>query len=128
MARILVIDDDRHVREGVVRYLNRIGHEVHEAHNGKRGLQAISEGDFALIITDINMPEMDGIELINALRDAVGGAPVVAMSGGGVYPKELLLGSAQVLGAVSTLAKPFELEDLRRAVDVALAKPPNEPA
>jgi hypothetical protein len=46
---------------------------------------------------------------------------VIVMSGGGIYPKELLLGSARALGAVSTLAKPFELDQLRRAVDTALS-------
>ncbi len=128
MARILVIDDDRNVREAVASYLSRLGHEVREAQDGRRGLKAIAEGDIDLVISDINMPEMDGIEVINALREAATGAPLIAMSGGGLYPKELLLDSAQMLGAVSTLPKPFQLEDLRRAVEAALSGSQNERA
>ncbi len=101
---------------------------MREAQDGRRGLQAIAEGGIDLVISDINMPEMDGIEVINALREATAGAPVIAMSGGGLYPRELLLDSAQMLGAVSTLPKPFELEDLRRAVEAALSGSQNEPA
>ena len=128
MARILVIEDDRTLRESITAYLTRLGHDVREAQDGRRAMRALEAGAVDLVITDINMPEMDGIEVINALRDAAAGAPVIAMSGGGLYAKELLLDSAHMLGAVSTLAKPFELEDLRRAVDAALSPSPAGPS
>jgi CheY-like chemotaxis protein len=121
VARILVIDDERALREGVAAYLRRVGHFVVEAEDGRRGFDALQVDSFDLVITDINMPDMDGIEVIDKLREVTGGCPVIAMSGGGLFAKELLLANAAMLGAVSTLAKPFELDDLARAVREALA-------
>jgi len=121
LALVLLIDDEVAVRRSIAAYLGRLGHEVHEATNGEVAIRLASERRFDLVITDVNMPKMDGIEVINALRRAESTAPVIVMSGGGIYPKELLLGSARALGAVSTLAKPFELEQLRMAVETALA-------
>jgi DNA-binding response OmpR family regulator len=126
VSRILVIEDDRNVRDVVATYLRRVGHDVLEAADGKRALSAIAADDIDLVITDINMPEMDGIEVITALRKSAPGAPVIAMSGGGLVHKQLLLDTARMLGAVHTLAKPFELEDLRKAVDAALGESPKE--
>jgi CheY-like chemotaxis protein len=121
MPRILVIDDDRGVRGGVVAYLQRLGHEVVEAADGLQGMKALGSQPVDLVITDINMPDMDGIEVIAQLRDAANGVPVIAMSGGGLFAKELLLANAEMLGAVHTLAKPFDLDDLGAAVREALA-------
>lgn len=123
MALILVIDDEVAIRRGVVAYLGRLGHEVTEATNGEDAVRLATEKRFDLVITDVNMPKMDGIEVINELRRAASTTPVIVISGGGIYPKELLLGSARALGAVSTLAKPFELEQLKLAVETALAGP-----
>jgi DNA-binding response OmpR family regulator len=122
VPRILVLDDDRGVREGVAAYLRRLGHEVHEASDGKRGVEALGGRSFDLVITDINMPDMDGIEVIAQLSDAADGVPVIAMSGGGLFATELLLANAEMLGAVRTLAKPFDLDDLGAAVREALAR------
>jgi CheY-like chemotaxis protein len=123
VPRILVIDDDRGVREGVATFLRRLGHEVLEASDGVRGFEALRSQPFDLVITDLNMPDMDGIEVIDRLRESTNGCPVIAMSGGGLFAKELLLENAEMLGAVSTLAKPFELEELRDAVQAALTRP-----
>ncbi len=122
MPRILVIDDDRGVRESVATYLRRIGHEVSEASDGRVGLGVLGSEPFDLVITDINMPDMDGIEVIDQLRDVSDGCPVIAMSGGGLFAKELLLKNAEMLGALSTLEKPFELDALHEAVTAALTK------
>jgi FixJ family two-component response regulator len=64
---------------------------------------------------------MDGIEVIIALSEKMPGLPVIAISGGGKVPKELLLVSANLLGAVTTLSKPFEVAELIAAVELALA-------
>ncbi|MGE0159884.1 MAG: response regulator [Gemmatimonadales bacterium] len=121
MPRILVIDDERGLREGVATYLRRLGHVVVEAEDGRRGFEALQIEPFDLVITDINMPDMDGIEVVDQLRQVTGGCPVIAMSGGGLFDKELLLANAEMLGAVSTLAKPFDLHDLGAAVGDAIA-------
>ncbi len=66
------------------------------------------------------MPEMDGIEVIMGLRDLSPGLPVIAISGGGLFPEELLLENAQGLGAIITLSKPFDIRKLAGAVKRAL--------
>ena len=121
MARILLIDDETSVRVGVGRFLRKVGHEVHDACDGVEALRLAQGLEVDLVVTDINMPEMDGIEVILALAERNPGLPVIAISGGGRMPKELLLASAGVLGAVATLPKPFDLVQLRDAVDRALA-------
>ena len=126
MPRILVIDDDRAVRENVAMYLRRLGHEVLEASDGLRGFEILAGPAVDLVVTDINMPDMDGIEVIDRLREATDGCPVIAISGGGLFAKDLLLENAAMLGAVSTLAKPFDLNDLRAAVEAALARSGND--
>lgn len=121
MARILVIDDDPQIRTSIRRVLEREGHEVLEAEDGRQAIALVGRQTCDLVITDINMPEMDGIEVIMALAENRPGLPVIAVSGGGKLPKELLLSSAGVLGAVTTLGKPFDIAELVAAVRGALA-------
>ncbi len=120
MAHILLIDDDAGVRAGVGRFLQMQGHEVTEAADGAEAMRKARGLAVNLVVTDINMPDMDGIEVILELSKTQPGLPVIAISGGGRVPKELLLSSASLLGAVRTLAKPFELDELRLAVEAAL--------
>ena len=121
MARCLVIDDDTEVRVGVVRILEKHGHDVVEASNGRQAMALFEAEAPDLVITDINMPEMDGIEVINRLREMKAGVPIVAISGGGQMPKEILLSTAGVLGAVETVEKPFLMAEFMSAVERALA-------
>lgn len=121
MANILLVDDDAAVRKTVRLLLERATHTVVEAADGRGALSCLGTAHFDLVVTDLNMPEMDGIEVLMALRARGVGVPVVAISGGGRMPKELLLKSAGALGAVTTLAKPFALSELRSAVEEALA-------
>lgn len=121
MASVLVIEDEAAVRKVVTRMLDRVGHEVIEAMDGKEGLRMFEEAPTDLVITDINMPGMDGIEVITRFRRARAGVPIIAISGGGLMPKELLLSNAAALGAVEVVSKPFELSQLAGAVDRALA-------
>ena len=120
MARILVIDDDAAVRAGLVRILERAGHLVEVAGNGLEALRIFDVEAADLIITDINMPEMDGIEIILESQRRWPGVPVIAISGGGRMPRELLLQNADVLGAVESLPKPFEIAEVLGAVERAL--------
>lgn len=120
MARILLIDDEPAVRAGLGRYLRMKGHEVEEAGDGRQALRLATTAPVDLVITDINMPEMDGIEVILALLERTPGLPIIAISGGGRMPKEVLLASAGVLGAVTTLEKPFDLGELSDAMSRVL--------
>jgi DNA-binding response OmpR family regulator len=120
MANILIVDDDAQLRGRLAAYLTRCGHGVSIAEDGKRALSIVREASIEVVVTDINMPDMDGIEVILAVRDAAAKVPIIAMSGGGLFDKTLLLDSAGALGAVVTLDKPFEPEQLNRAIEAAL--------
>jgi len=122
MARILIVDDDDDLRESLVRALGKFGHETCGAGSGHEAMAALRAEPLDLVVTDINMPDMDGIEVINELSAAHPTVPVVAMSGGGRLPTELLLGSADLLGAVETIEKPFELSVLLETISRALRR------
>ena len=121
MARILLADDEPKLRELFARYLNGLGHEVRTAADGNEVMAALAEAPADLLVTDINMPDMDGIEILTTLRKNGSHMPVIAISGGGYLDKNLLLSSAAMLGALITLEKPFALEELRDAVDNVLS-------
>jgi len=124
MAWILVVDDDEALLRGVVEFLRRLGHHVDEAVDGVAAIKAVESDPVDVVLTDINMPEMDGIEVITTLRRVRPAVRVIAMSGGGMLPSDLLLGNAELLGAVSTLSKPFELDELKEVVEAALVGEP----
>lgn len=112
MAKVLVVDDDAAIRSILERVLVRGGHEAVVAPGGREALDLLPGGDFDLIITDVNMPAMDGIELILALQEVAEGLPIIAISGGGLVSAESLLQDAKALGAVDIVSKPFESEEL----------------
>lgn len=122
MAHILIVDDDASVRASLTRVLQAAGHEVSGAANGREAIRLSASTQPDVVVTDINMPEMDGIELLLALHEVRPGLPVIAISGGGRLEPELLLDSADLLGAVTSLAKPFEPEQLIAAVTDALER------
>lgn len=107
MARILIVDDDELVRKTVREILERADYEVEEAHDGEAGLKQAVLSKPDLIVTDILMPNQDGIELILQLRRVRPEAKILAMSGGGKFDNDRLLTMAKVLGADECLAKPF---------------------
>ncbi len=122
MAHILVIEDDVQFRHMLVQMLQQDGHEVATAGDGVEAMHLLLELRPALIVTDILMPNMDGVETIMALSRLGDGTPVVAMSGGRrSVTTEFNLDSAALLGATATLAKPFSRTDLRKAIEKALA-------
>ncbi|MDH5527211.1 MAG: response regulator [Nitrospirota bacterium] len=121
MARILIIDDEELARYAVRKILTGAGHDVTEAENGSNGLELQRKTPFDLVITDIVMPEKEGIETIMDLKKEFPDTPIVAISGGGrLGPTDYLNMSSQ-LGARQTLAKPFSRDDLLSAVDTCLA-------
>lgn len=107
---ILVIDDDVQLRSVLRRVLVRSGYLVHEAGNGREGLAVLANTAVQVVITDIIMPDMEGIELILELRRTRPGQRVIAMSAGGRIRPESHLCLAKHSGATRTIAKPFDLE------------------
>ncbi len=120
IARILVIDDDPNILRNVREILEEEGHEVREAMAGQAAMELLAGASVDLIVSDINMPEMDGIELLIRVHDEYPGTRLVAMSGGGYITKEELLRNASMLGAVAILEKPFTVEQIVDIVNGAL--------
>jgi DNA-binding response OmpR family regulator len=122
MARILIIDDDHMVRETLRVILTAAGYEVALANDGKEGLNAFARFQPHLIITDILMPEKEGMETIQDLRQQAPDLPIIAISGGGRVGNMSFLKVAQHFGANRTFAKPFEPDDILSAVNDLLVK------
>jgi CheY-like chemotaxis protein len=122
MPHILVIEDDLKFREPLVKTLTNDGHTVSVAGDGMVALSLLKTIHPDLIITDILMPNMDGIETIMELSRSGNAVPIIAMSGGrrSITP-DFNLGSAAMMGVKVTLAKPFSRENLRRAIQESLA-------
>jgi CheY-like chemotaxis protein len=127
MARILVVDDEELVRAAVAAVLRRAGHNVTLAADGEDALDLFRPGHFDLIITDIVMPRMEGIETLRALRCLEPGIRIVAMSESGGN-NGFYLRAAVALGADATLEKPINAAELRLLVEEALALPQSETA
>ena len=110
MAYILIIDDDPSLRATMRRILERGGHTVQEAENGLTGLQAVESDPPDLVVTDLFMPEKEGIETIVELRDRYPHIGVVAVSGALADDDGGPLHDAELFGADATLAKPFDVQ------------------
>lgn len=120
MATILVVDDDEAFRSVLRRTLVRAGYDVLEAADGAAALKTLSGARVELVITDIIMPNMEGIETIRALRRTYPHLGIVAMSGGGRMKPEGYLEGATAFGAARILRKPFDNVELFAAVEDAL--------
>jgi len=118
MTHVLLIEDDEIDRTTIAIVLRRAGISVFPAVDGRDGLRQYGERKPDLVITDIVMPNVEGIEVILSLRETDQEIPILAISDGGSKGDvTLLLGMASKLGATETLAKPFEPSDLLAAVD-----------
>jgi DNA-binding response OmpR family regulator len=120
MAKILLVDDDPDIRSLLKIMLTGQGHEVVEATDGTQALRLAEAEPFDLVLTDLIMPDKEGIETIMELRKKFPRIRIIAMSGGGVGRQEDYLGLAGKLGAMRTLAKPFGIQELNEAVDAVL--------
>jgi CheY-like chemotaxis protein len=116
MKRILIIEDDQGVRAVIAAALSDAGYEVVEAADGKMGVNRYKDSPTDLVITDLIMPEKEGIETIIELRREFPEVKLIAISGGNQNGYNSNLSMAKRLGARRTLTKPFKLPDLLEAV------------
>lgn len=116
MAKVLLIDDDAQFRRYVATLLKRSKHEVIEAADGQQGIAALKSHDIDLMLTDLIMPGMEGVETICEVRKLRPRLKIIAMSGN---PSSITtyLPAVQKLGADMTLTKPFAPEQLLAALE-----------
>ena len=120
MANILVIDDEPLVREVLELRLTDAGHQVKTARDGLKGLACYNRGSVDLVITDIFMPEKDGLETIMELRAVNPDMKIIAISGGSRVCNADFLEIARKLGASAVFAKPFEYEKILKTIEDCL--------
>jgi DNA-binding response OmpR family regulator len=120
MARILIIDDDEQVLDMLYESLTREGYDVLRASNGEQGLRLYRQEPVDLIITDIIMPEKEGIETIIELRKDFPDVKIIAMSGGGRIVTKDYLHLAKIFGVQRTFKKPVAREQLLDAIKALL--------
>jgi DNA-binding NtrC family response regulator len=113
---ILVVDDDPDVRAALHVMLQGTGYEIVEAVDGRDAMKRFNERAPSVVVTDVFMPEMDGLELLLKLRDIVPRVPVIVISGGGRHRDTTVARTARALGAIEVLTKPFTLDDIVNAV------------
>ena len=120
MARILFIDDSADARAIGRATFRSTGHEVTEATNGVEGMRLYRERPFDLVVTDIFMPEKDGLQTIQELRHEFGDVRIIAISGGSVETPGDYLPLAKRLGANEVFHKPINVGALREAAERVL--------
>lgn len=128
MARILFVDDDEMVRYALGKYLHRAGHDVTAATDGGEALKHVAEQSFDIVVTDIIMPNVEGVELIVQLLKEHPGLPIIAISGGGRVGRQEYLSLAEALGVRATLPKPLDPDTLLELIgQIVVDGEPTEP-
>jgi DNA-binding NtrC family response regulator len=117
MVNVLIVEDDCTMLEALSLGLRSQGHTVSGAASSEEGLQLISERKFDVVVTDIILPQIDGLGFIEELRRRLPEVNVIAISGGGVAVEFDFLEAAKKHGAVATLAKPFRMAQFYQLVD-----------
>lgn len=125
MARILITEDEDTLRMFVARALRLDGHETHEAGDGAEGLEKLAEGEFDLLLSDIRMPVMDGIELAHKAAAGFPHLKILLMTG---YAEQRERADDLSSKIVDVVQKPFALPEIRKAVAMALAAPRSQAA
>lgn len=116
-ANILLVDDNRDFRESVKETLADNGFTVIEAENGNAAEQLLNKFDFDLIISDVLMPERDGMEFLDKVKTKDANARIIITSGGGKIGAEHYLEVAHEFGASATLKKPFSATELLQLIN-----------
>ena len=118
-ANILVVDDDKELADNFVEYLTKLGYRSSPAYSGKEGLTKFQQGDFQLVITDLVMPDMDGMELLEAVRRLDSRVVVMVITGYGTIESAV---EAIKKGAYDYIPKPFQMDELEIVVNRALER------
>lgn len=116
MARVLLVEDEGLLRETLSMALQDAGHMVTACATGAAAMATLEKAQFDVLVTDILMPETDGLELIRRLRKSGSDLRIIAMSGGGRTRNMDMLGYAKSFGADAALVKPFLPRDLLDAI------------
>ncbi len=117
MKKILVIDDDHDFRQMLCARLKKSGYDVNEAEDGLKGIEYFRKNPVSLIITDIIMPEKEGMESILEFKKLDPSVKIIAISGGGRSVPEDYLNIAEYFGAAKSFKKPFDMTEFVRTVD-----------
>lgn len=113
---ILIVDDDETIRRLIIRLLEKEGYTTIVANNGRDGLLKYDKSKIDLVITDIIMPDMEGIEFIISLKKLNPEIKIIAISGGGYLPATDYLETAKDFGVVESFSKPFDISALIKKV------------
>ena len=116
MRKILIIDDEPYILLMLKKMLERAGYEVDLASNGREAMEIFEKNSADLVITDIIMPDKEGLELILEMKKQTPDLKIIAMSGGGRISPESYLECARHFGAEKVFQKPFKQKDLVHAV------------
>ncbi len=116
-ARVLVVDDDPEILSTLVAIARRFGHQTAAASDGLSALSRLRSEDFELVLLDVVLPEMDGLEVLRSVRKLRPELKILAMSAGGAFEGIDYLRLARDLGADYTLKKPFAARDLAQALE-----------
>jgi DNA-binding response OmpR family regulator len=122
MCKVLLIDDDAAMRAMISRMVGAAGHEVVEAANGVAGLELFRDHRPELVITDILMPQKDGLETVREIRQIDPTVRIIAISGGGAGGYTNFLRIAQSFGATETLQKPFRQAELLAKIEGLMSR------
>ena len=121
MACILVVDDDELVRLALREALEGAGHQVVEAEDGKQGVDCYKAMQIDLVVTNIVMPEMDGLEEIRRLEEIAPDVKIIVVTGYDPDGEKGYLALAESYGAARTFTKPFDVDEMKAAVAELLA-------
>lgn len=119
MPKILVVDDEKHIRDSCIKLLERKRFDAEGAASGAEALEKISKEVYDLVLLDIRMPGMDGIEVLRRAKEIVPDILVLVLTGHGTMDTA---NEAIKLGAVGFIRKPISIEDLAESIDEALER------
>jgi len=120
MAKILIIDDEPNILLMLKKLLERNGYETELAINGVEGIEMFKKSMHDLVVTDIIMPEKEGLETIREMKRIKSDLKIIAMSGGGRVSADSYLKIARIFGASKLIAKPFSMKEMLLAVQELL--------
>jgi DNA-binding NtrC family response regulator len=120
MARILIVEDEENIRKMLSQVLENLDHEINTASDGNKAVAFLNENEIDLVITDIVMPNREGLETIQEIRANWPDVKIIAMSGGGRVGNMNYLDMAKKMGAAAVLKKPFSMSQLRSTISEIL--------